>query len=328
MLAHDEILSSVSQLYQMKGSNACHYTDQSNGKLSVEISVNDWYSISKSQFSGLGHDMSFYIDRDRPMVMMYFQTKGTAEYRMGQSVRIREQHHSLSYLSQFKSEYYIPAGSYSQHFCIKIEPYFILDQLQEVEPDDPVVKFFHKRDDFVTITNPQRISPAIQQLIEDFNHCPYKGKLGEFYKENIVRTLLVQQLAAFFGTGAIEGKSDTKLSKRDMDLLHDIKTYLDQHYLEVTSLQSLSRKFCVNTFKLKYGFKKLFDIPVMKYIDEHKMNYARNLLVQPNVAVNDIADELGYQHYNNFSTAFKRKFGYSPGSISRLTPTPLLAERG
>jgi len=45
------------------------------------------------------------------------------------------------------------------------------------------------------------------------------------------------------------------------------------------------------------------------------MNYARDLLIQPNVAVNDIADELGYQHYNNFSTAFKRKFGYSPASI-------------
>ena len=315
MSNHDEILSSVSLLYKMNESRDYQYTDQSNGKLSVEITVNDWYAISNSQFSGLGHDMSFYIDRERPMIMMYFQTKGSADYRMAQSVRIGEQHHSLSYLSNFKSEYYIPAGSFSQHFCIKIEPHFILDQLQEVEPNDPVVEFFRKRDDFVTLNKPQRISPVMKQLIEDFNHCPYKGKLGEFYKENIVRTLLVQQLASFFGTDAIAGKADTKLNKRDVDLLHDIKTYLDQHYLEVTSLQKLSRKFYINTFKLKYGFKKLFDIPVMKYIDEHKMNYARDLLIQPNVAVNDIADELGYQHYNNFSTAFKRKFGYSPASI-------------
>ncbi len=315
MSIHDEILSSVSQLYEMKESKAYQYTDQSDGRLSVEITVNDWYAISNSQFLGLDHDMNFYIDRNRPMIMMYFQTKGSADYRMGQSVRIGEQHHSLSYLSKFKSEYYIPAGSFSQHFCIKVEPHFIIDQLQEAEPSDPVVEFFYKRDDFVTINNPQRISPVIKQLIEDFKHCPYKGKLGEFYRENIIRTLLVQQLAAFFGTDSIAGKEDTKLNKRDVDLLHDIKTYLDQHYLEVTSLQNLSRKFYINNFKLKYGFKKLFDVPVMKYIDEQKMNYARKLLIQPNVAVNDIADELGYQHYNNFSTAFKRRFGYSPASI-------------
>ena len=97
-------------------------------------------------------------------------------------------------------------------------------------------------------------------------------------------------------------------------MLNDIKTYLDQHYLEVGSMQQLTRKFCINSFKLKHGFKQLFSNSVMKYVDAHKMNYARTMLQQGRVNVTDMADELGYKHYNNFSTAFKKRFGYSPAS--------------
>ena len=53
----------------------------------------------------------------------------------------------------------------------------------------------------------------------------------------------------------------------------------------------------------------------MKYVDEHKMNYARTMLQQGREIVTDLADELGYRHYNNFSTAFKKRFGYSPAAV-------------
>ena len=106
--------------------------------------------------------------------------------------------------------------------------------------------------------------------------------------------------------------TNTKLNKADIDLLNDIKTYLDQHYLEVGSMQQLTRKFFINSFKLKHGFKQLFSNSVMKYVDEHKMNYAHTMLQQGRVNMTDVADELGYKHYNNFSSAFKKRFGYSP----------------
>jgi AraC-like DNA-binding protein len=53
----------------------------------------------------------------------------------------------------------------------------------------------------------------------------------------------------------------------------------------------------------------------MKYVDQHKMNYARTKLQQRLADATDVADELGYRHYNNFSTAFKKRFGYSPSAV-------------
>ena len=80
------------------------------------------------------------------------------------------------------------------------------------------------------------------------------------------------------------------------------------------TMQQITRRFYINSFKLKHGFKQLFSNSVMKYIAEHKMNYARTMLQQGRLDVQGVADELGYKHYNNFSTAFKKRFGYSPAS--------------
>jgi len=42
------------------------------------------------------------------------------------------------------------------------------------------------------------------------------------------------------------------------------------------------------------AFKQLFSNSVMKYVDEHKMNYAPENAAAGPVNVTDIADELGY----------------------------------
>ncbi|HET7001623.1 MAG TPA: AraC family transcriptional regulator, partial [Puia sp.] len=143
----------------------------------------------------------------------------------------------------------------------------------------------------------------------------YTGALGTAYKDNIILNLFIHQFVSFTGTESESGNNTATLSRADIDLLNDIKNYLDQHFLEVGSMQQLTRKFFINSFKLKHGFKRLFSHSVMKYVDEHKMNYARTMLQQGRVTISDLADELGYSHYNNFSTAFKKRFGYSPTAI-------------
>jgi AraC-like DNA-binding protein len=40
------------------------------------------------------------------------------------------------------------------------------------------------------------------------------------------------------------------------------------------------------------------------------------MLQQGRADIQAVADELGYKHYNNFSTAFKKRFGYPPASAT------------
>lgn len=312
MANREEIEFKIANLYTLREDEFLQYIGKDIGHISMKSVAEKWYTLFHASFCNLQSELSLDLRRERPMILMYFQRKGVSAFKAKQIFFIPEQRHTLNYLEEFKSNYTLPKGSTIEHLCIRIEPYAFMETLQDVEGDDLVYQFLSKNEGLMTMDNPKYFTPLISQSIYELANNPYKGGLGKFYRENIIRNLLVHQLAVFYNNDGMILPKDSKLQKRDIDILHDIKNYLDTHYLEVESLQELARKFCINTFKLKYGFKRLFDTSVMKYIDDQKMQYARLQLQNSDIAIVDIADELGYGHQNNFTTAFKRKFGYTP----------------
>lgn len=112
-----------------------------------------------------------------------------------------------------------------------------------------------------------------------------------------------------------------KLSLGDIEKLYQVEAYLLEHFLQKHSLKSISRTFRINEFKLKFGFKKLFGTPVIRFVDNLKMAHGRRLILHTEIPIMEIADQLGYNHYNNFSYAFKRKFGQSPQQLRQKQTT-------
>ena len=283
----------------------------------MNTAAEKWYVVLNGIFSNLSQDLHFTAGRPTPFIMMYFQLKGTSTFATTTNLHVSGQVHSLNYLPSFKFNTCIKKNTVEEFFCVKIFPDLLLRQMQNTDENNPLVNFCKRKDPFVTLDTPQSIKPEIFQCIHDYLNCPYTGALGVAYKDNIILNLFIHQLASFTGTIPESINTATRLSLSDIDLLNDIKTWLDQHYLEVTSLQQLTRTFYINSFKLKHGFKQLFSNSVMKYVDEHKMNYARTRLQQGPTDLTGLSDELGYRYYNNFSTAFKKRFGYSPTTVQR-----------
>jgi AraC-like DNA-binding protein len=315
MVKLDEIESSVNAFYGKTGTNVLLMNLEKNGLIQIQADVEKWYVVLNNRFHNVNRDLQFSVDKPAPFIMMFFQLKGVSTFISGCTTKVASRMHSLNNLPQFTFTSYLQKGAEEEYFCVKIFPELLLQHLGETDKTNPLVVFCKRHQNFVTLNRPQVISPVIYQSIFDYLNCPYKGALGKVYKENIILNLFIHQLGAF---SAADQETDTvvsKLSKKDIDLLNDIRLYLDKNYLEVTSLEQLTRKFYINSFKLKHGFKQLFNSPVMKYVDEHKMNYAHTMLKQQQIPVIDIADELGYQHYNNFSSAFKKRFGYSPAFV-------------
>jgi AraC-like DNA-binding protein len=310
-----DIESSIHHIYATGGHGSVSFFHENDGYISVDSTAEKWYTVLRGRFSNISRDLYFTVERNVSYIMMYFQLRGTSTFISGSEVKVQKQTHSLNYLQEVRFAVNVEKGTEEEYFCVKIFPELLLQHIPHSE-DSPLVKFSGKKEMFITLHCPQVMSPAIHHSIHDYIHCPYKGSIGAAYRDNIILNLLIHQLAAFTDEQlSAEDRPNMKLSKADIDLLNDIRKYLDTNFLEVESLQQVSRKFCVNTFKLKSGFRQLFNHSVMKYVDDHKMNYARTLLQNSDVPVNDVADELGYEHYNNFSTAFKKKFGYSPAAI-------------
>lgn len=289
--------------------------DEKEGIIRVKAAAEKWYIVLSGTYLNVSHDLHFTGGCQMPFIMMYFQLNGTSTFANKTNISVTSQMHSLNYLPAFKLDTCIRKNTVEEFFVVKIFPELLLQHLQDQDESNPLVSFCKRKDPFITLDTPHVIKPAIYQCIYDFLDCPYTGQLGTAYRDNIILNLFIHQLAAFTGVENEPENTEPRLSRTDIDLLNDIKTYLDQHFLDVTSLQQLTRKFYINNFKLKHGFKQLFSNSVMKYVDQHKMNYARTKLQQGQTDAVELANELGYSHYNNFSTAFKRKFGYSPSAL-------------
>lgn len=92
--------------------------------------------------------------------------------------------------------------------------------------------------------------------------------------------------------------------------------YLLTHMDAPPTLIQLAAIAGINEFKLKRGFKELFNNTVFGYLADVRLEMARRELLQKQKTVTQIAFELGYASLQHFSMAFKKKFGVSPRAFN------------
>lgn len=91
-----------------------------------------------------------------------------------------------------------------------------------------------------------------------------------------------------------------------------ILNYLDENYQKNISLEELAEKFEWNASYLSQMFRKQLKITYKEYINELKLNKAKELLLEGRMSVEQIAEFVGYQNVNYFYKIFKKKTGKKP----------------
>jgi AraC family transcriptional activator of pyochelin receptor len=157
-----------------------------------------------------------------------------------------------------------------------------------------------------------RIGPSVKAILYALLHCPYQGLAKRLFleaKQIELVALLVDQ---------IETQPLTcpgVLKRADMDKLMSAKEWLDEHFLQPVTLFSLARQVGLNDFKLKRGFRLLFNTTVFSYLSGLRLNHARQLLLAGGTTVAEVADLAGYGRADHFSHAFRTYFGYLPSEL-------------
>lgn len=90
---------------------------------------------------------------------------------------------------------------------------------------------------------------------------------------------------------------------------------------KLPSLADLSRRYGVSAKTLNEAFRQEFGQTIGAYATEQRLNEAHAALLTSDIPMKVLAARLGYAHVNNFITAFKRRFGYAPGSLRRTGST-------
>jgi AraC family transcriptional regulator, transcriptional activator of the genes for pyochelin and ferripyochelin receptors len=108
-----------------------------------------------------------------------------------------------------------------------------------------------------------------------------------------------------------------QISPPDAEKLHAVRQFVEEKFAEKLSLSELSLKFRLNEFKLKKGYKLLFNKTVFGHIYELRMQEAQQLLLTGRYNIAEVAYQVGYNSPNNFSTAFHKMLGYPPSRMLR-----------
>ncbi|MGD1918600.1 MAG: helix-turn-helix transcriptional regulator [Pleurocapsa sp.] len=83
------------------------------------------------------------------------------------------------------------------------------------------------------------------------------------------------------------------------------------------SLLALAKLVGLNDYKLKLGFRHCYETTVFVYLRSQRLEKARQLLLETNLSVSEIARIVGFSSLSRFGAAFKRQFGISPSACRR-----------
>ncbi|HYG50312.1 MAG TPA: AraC family transcriptional regulator [Flavobacteriales bacterium] len=101
-------------------------------------------------------------------------------------------------------------------------------------------------------------------------------------------------------------------SEYDKERILFARDYLLTHMDAPPTLTQLAVIAGINEFKLKRGFKEMFNQTVFAYLADVRLEMASRALLEKQKSITRIAFELGYASLQHFSTAFKKKFGVAP----------------
>jgi AraC-like DNA-binding protein len=90
------------------------------------------------------------------------------------------------------------------------------------------------------------------------------------------------------------------------------KEYILEHQADDLSLGQVAKAVNTSTFYFCKMFKKVTGINFTDYLSRVRIEKSKNLLLNPNLRISEIAFEVGFQSLTHFNRVFKKILGQSP----------------
>lgn len=99
--------------------------------------------------------------------------------------------------------------------------------------------------------------------------------------------------------------------------LPKILRIIDENYRQDLRISDLAKQFHFTPSYLGTLFRKHTGQTLIKYITDKRIDYAKKLLQETDMPIQDVAERCGYNDYFQFNKAFKRNTNYTPGQFRK-----------
>lgn len=191
---------------------------------------------------------------------------------------------------------------------------FILDEdfIKRNLQESLLKKYFIQSDKYLNLI---KFSPTLiesQIIIDEILNCQLQGELKKIYLQSKSLELLHIELSK------LETKENKiMLDSYDKEAIYKAKKILIQNMQNPPSIVELAKLVHINEFKLKAGFKEIFQTSPYKLLLKYKLNEAKNMLQTGEYNINEVANLIGYKYASNFTTAFFKEYGLKPIDIMK-----------
>ena len=151
-------------------------------------------------------------------------------------------------------------------------------------------------------------------------------KLEEFYFNTRVLTLtqyealirllntFAEHLAACSSVLVLQGQ------QKDSPAMTRARSFIVEHADEEMSLAAVAHVANMSATYFSQKFKEMTGINFVEYVARTRVEKARNLLLNPNRRVSEVAFAVGFQSLSQFNRAFKKVAGQSPRDYRAKLP--------
>ena len=209
-----------------------------------------------------------------------------------------------------------PAGTHLRSVQALVTPEYLQERFSAGDGVVPelLLSAFNS-DDGGYYTDQRRLPPALRVIAEQIGRCSLKAPLRDIY----YRGKVLEFLALAFAELSAEqpSKQAMLLSISDIERVRQARDILLENRVSPPTLSQLSRAVGLNEFKLKQGFRFVFNTTAFALLNMDRMEEAERLLQEGRLNVAQVGYKVGYASNAAFSRAFRRCFGYPPSAVRR-----------
>lgn len=145
-----------------------------------------------------------------------------------------------------------------------------------------------------------------------------KSNLDELSFEKKVNFNILKLITIHIETCIKKVNSTSNTTNTMMKKLNTIQYLILKNINKNFTINYLSKKVGTNTTTLTKEFKNNFNCTISQFSKQEKMKHAKNLLINSDLTIYEVADKVGYKNATHFTAAFKKHLGITPKKL-RLT---------
>jgi len=136
----------------------------------------------------------------------------------------------------------------------------------------------------------------------------YNGNLE--YSNDVIKSYLNIMIVNLFRLNRDIFRAQSQ--NPQLSIVTNVQQYIEHNYIDAITLKNTADYFHIDMYYLSHIFKEVTGFGFKEYLIKHRINHAKDLLLNTEKSILEICSDSGFNNVNNFIRTFKNFEGIPP----------------